>query len=99
MHVGITTSCSDRSIPPATLARMVEEAGFECVAFGEHTHIPASRKTPYPGGDGTLPPGYERTLDLIVALTLAAAATTRIRVATGILQVVQRDPIVTAKAV
>jgi probable F420-dependent oxidoreductase len=78
---------------------MVEEAGFECVAFGEHTHIPASRKTPYPGGDGTLPPGYERTLDLIVALTLAAAATTQIRVATGILQVVQRDPIVTAKAI
>jgi probable F420-dependent oxidoreductase len=78
---------------------MVEEAGFECVAFGEHTHIPAARETPYPGGDGTLPAGYERTVDLIVVLTLAAMATTRIKLGTGILQVVQRDPILTAKAV
>jgi probable F420-dependent oxidoreductase len=99
MHIGITTSCSDQSIAPGTLARMVEDAGFETIAFGEHTHIPAARETPYPGGDGTLPPGYERTLDLIVVLTLAAAATTQIRLGTGILQVVQRDPIVTAKAI
>ena len=99
MHVGISTSCSDRSIPPGTVARMAEEAGFETVAFGEHTHIPAARETPYPGGDGTLPAGYERLHDLIVVLTLAATATTRIRLGTGILQVVQRDPILTAKAV
>ena len=99
MHVGISTSCSDRSIPPGTVARMAEEAGFEAVAFGEHTHIPAARETPYPGGDGTLPAGYERLHDLIVVLTLAATATTRIRLGTGILQVVQRDPILTAKAV
>jgi probable F420-dependent oxidoreductase len=77
---------------------MVEEAGFECVAFGEHSHIPAGRETPYPGGDGTLPPGYERLLDLIVVLTLAATATSQVRLATGILQLVQRDPILTAKA-
>ena len=98
MHIGITTSCSDRSLTPETVARTVEEAGFETVAFGEHTHIPSGRETPYPGGDGTLPPGYERLHDLIVVLTLAAIATTRIKLGTGILQVVQRDPILTAKA-
>ena len=99
MHIGISTSCSDRSLPPGTVARMVEEAGFETVAFGEHTHIPAARETPYPGGDGTMPAGYERLHDLIVVLTLAAIATTRVKLGTGILQVVQRDPILTAKAV
>ena len=99
MHIGISTSCADHSLAPATVARMVEEAGFETVAFGEHTHIPAARETPYPGGDGTLPAGYERLHDLIVVLTLAAIATTRVKLGTGILQVVQRDPILTAKAV
>ncbi len=99
MHIGISTSCSDRSLAPATVAQMVEEAGFETVAFGEHTHIPAARETPYPGGDGTMPAGYERLHDLIVTLTLAAVATTRVKLGTGILQVVQRDPILTAKAV
>ena len=99
MHIGISTSCADHSLTPATVARMVEEAGFETVAFGEHTHIPAARETPYPGGDGTLPAGYERLHDLTVVLTLAALATTRVKLGTGILQVVQRDPILTAKAV
>ena len=99
MHIGIHTSCTDRSVDPGTLARMVEEAGFESVGFGEHSHIPASRETPYPGGDGTLPPGYERTLDLFVVMTCAALATSEVKISSGICQVVQRDPILTAKAV
>jgi probable F420-dependent oxidoreductase len=99
IKVGIATSCSDRSLAPATVARVVEEAGFETISFGEHSHIPAARETPYPGGDGQLPPGYERLLDLVVCLTCAALATESIRLATGIMQIVQRDPIQTAKAV
>jgi len=97
MHIGVHASCTDRSLDPGTLARMVEEAGFESVGFGEHSHIPAARESPYPGGDGSLPPGYERTLDLFVCLTCAALATSRVKLSTGILQVVQRDPIITAK--
>jgi probable F420-dependent oxidoreductase len=80
------------------VARLVEQAGFETVSFGEHSHIPASRQTPYPAGDGQLPPGYERLLDLVVTLTCAALATKSIRLATGIMQMVQRDPIHAAKA-
>ncbi len=99
MKIGITTSCSDRSLAPATVARLVEEAGFETISFGEHSHIPAARQTPYPGGEGELPPGYERLLDLVVTLTCAALATESIRLATGIMQMVQRDPIQTAKSV
>jgi probable F420-dependent oxidoreductase len=99
MKIGIATSISDQSLPPGTVARLVEEAGFETLSFGEHSHIPAARQTPYPGGDGDLPPGYERLLDLVVSLTCAALATETIRLATGIMQIVQRDPIWAAKSV
>ncbi len=99
MKIGIALSCSDRSLDPGTVARLVEEAGFETISFGEHSHIPASRETPYPAGDGTMPPGYERLLDLVVCLTCAAVATESIRIATGIMQIVQRDPIHAAKSV
>jgi probable F420-dependent oxidoreductase len=80
------------------LARAVEERGFESLWVPEHTHIPLSRRTPFPGG-GPLPKEYSHTLDPFVALTAAAAATTRLRVGTGICLIIQRDPIVTAKMV
>jgi probable F420-dependent oxidoreductase len=103
VEVGIGTTCSDGSVDPATVARTVEGAGIPLLSFGEHTHIPASRETPYPGGSnrgsGDLPPGYERSLDLFIALTLAALATTDLKLGSGILQVVQRDPIITAKEI
>ena len=83
---------------PAELARMAEQRGFESLFFPEHTHIPASRETPYPAG-GELPPEYSRTYDPFVALSAAATATERLLVATGICLVIERDPIVTAKEV
>jgi len=83
---------------PDVLARLCEERGFESLWFPEHTHIPASRDTPYPAG-GELPEEYRRTYDPFIALTAAAAATTTLRIATGICLVVERDPIVTAKEV
>jgi len=83
---------------PDELARLAEDRGFESLFFPEHTHIPASRETPYPAG-GELPPEYSRTYDPFVALTAAAAATERLLIGTGICLVVERDPIVTAKAV
>ena len=83
---------------PAQLARMAEERGFESLLFPEHTHIPASRQTPYPAG-GELPPEYSRTYDPFVALTAAAAVTERLNVGTGICLVIERDPITTAKEV
>jgi probable F420-dependent oxidoreductase len=83
---------------PGPVARMVEEHGQESLFFAEHTHIPASRETPYAAG-GPLPKKYWHTYDLFVALTAAAAATTRLRIGSGICLVVERDPIVTAKEV
>jgi probable F420-dependent oxidoreductase len=89
---------TDASISPGELARWAEDLGFESVFFPEHTHIPASRDTPYPAG-GELPREYSHTVDLFVALTHAAAATERIRVGSGICLVPQREPIACAKAV
>ena len=89
---------ADYAVAPDELARMVERRGFESLFFPEHTHIPVSRRTPYPGG-GELPREYSHTHDPFVALTAAAAATERLRVGTGICLVIERDPITTAKEV
>ena len=88
---------TDEGIEPATLARMVEERPFESLFFTDHTHIPASRETPYPAGT-ELPWEYSHIHDPFVALMAAGAVTERIKLGTGICLVVERDPIVTAKA-
>jgi probable F420-dependent oxidoreductase len=89
---------TDETLPPQEVAQLCEERGFESLWFPEHTHIPASRATPYPAG-GDLPSMYWRSLDPFVALTAAATATTELRLGTGICLVIERDPIITAKEV
>ena len=98
MRYGIAMFATDYAIAPHELARAVEERGFESLWLPEHTHIPASRRSPWPGG-ADLPKDYWHTYDLFVALTAAAMATTRLKVATGICLVIERDPIITAKEV
>jgi probable F420-dependent oxidoreductase len=98
VRYGLTMFATDVSIGIVELAREAEARGFASLWLPEHTHIPTSRRTPPPTGAAVLPEEYARCLDPFVALTAAAAATTRLRVGTGILLVAQRDPIVTAKA-
>jgi probable F420-dependent oxidoreductase len=98
MVFGLCTFLTDYSMGPVELARAAEEHGFESLFVPEHTHIPASRDTPYPGGT-ELPLEYSHTLDPFVALTAAAAATTTLKVGTGICLIIQRDPITTAKEI
>ena len=98
MDFGIGFFPTHDAMDPASLARLVEERGFESLFFPEHTHIPASRLSPYPGGS-ELPRKYAHTLDLFVAMTAAATATTRLRVGSGICLLIERDPITTAKEV
>jgi len=86
------------AIRPDELGVEAEARGFASLWFPEHTHIPTSRRTPFPGG-GELPPEYSRTYDPFVALTAAAAGTSRIRLGTGICLIIERDTITTAKAV
>jgi len=96
MEFGISTFVNDDTIDTVTLSRAIEERGFHALAIAEHTHIPASRETPYPQG-GELPSIYYRTLDPFVTLAAAAAVTSKIELITGIALLIQRDPIITAK--
>jgi probable F420-dependent oxidoreductase len=98
MHFGVAMFPTDYAIAPQELARELEARGFESLWFPEHTHIPAGRRSPWPGG-AELPRDYWHCHDPFVALATAAAVSTRLKVATGICLLVERDPIVTAKAV
>jgi probable F420-dependent oxidoreductase len=98
MQFGGAMFLTDYSMTPAALGLALEERGFESLWAPEHSHIPLSRKTPYPGG-GELPKHYYDTMDPFVTLTAAAAATRTLKVATGVCLVNQRDPIQTAKLV
>jgi probable F420-dependent oxidoreductase len=98
MELGLAILLTDYSIAPAALGASAEERGFESLFLAEHTHIPVSRETPYPGGT-ELPREYSHTIDPFVGLAAAATATVRLKVGTGVCLVIQRDPIVTAKEV
>ena len=98
MDIGIFMFPTGDSIRPDELGAEVEDRGFESLWFPEHTHIPTSRRTPFPGG-GELPPEYSRSFDPFVALTAAAMSTNTLRLGTGICLITERDVITTAKAV
>jgi probable F420-dependent oxidoreductase len=98
MDFGIGYFPTHDGIGPGQLARLLEERGQDALFFAEHTHIPASRDSPYSGGRD-LPQKYWHTYDLFVALTAAATATSRLRVGSGVCLVIERDPIITAKEV
>jgi probable F420-dependent oxidoreductase len=98
MEIGLAMFSTDYTIEPVQLGRLAEERGFESLLLTEHTHIPASRETPFPGG-GELPPEYSHCNDPFIGLAMIAAVTERLKIGTGICLVVERDPIVTAKEV
>src|ERR1700734_349832 len=98
MDTGVAIFPAHDAIAPADVARLAEERGHESLFFPEHTHIPASRESPWPGGR-ELPSKYVHTFDLFVAVTAAITVPSRLRVGSGICLLVERDPITTAKEV
>ena len=98
MEFGASIFFTDYSITPAELAVALEERGFDSLWAAEHSHIPVPRRTPPPGG-GELHKRYYDVMDPFVTLTAAACATKKLKVATGICLVIQRDTIQTAKLV
>src|ERR1700682_1910224 len=98
MHFGGAMFFTDYSMSAMELGQALEQRGFESVWAPEHSHIPVSRKTPFPGG-GDLPKKYYDCMDPFVTLTAAAMATKTLKVGTGVCLVAQRDPIQTAKLV
>ncbi|MGX6606417.1 LLM class F420-dependent oxidoreductase [Micromonosporaceae bacterium Da 78-11] len=99
MEFGVGYFPTHDGVRPGEIARRVEERGQTALFFAEHTHIPASRESPWGDGTRQLPRKYWNTYDLFVALTAAAEATTRLRIGSGVCLVVERDPITTAKEV
>src|SRR5215467_10321779 len=98
MYVGAAMFFTDYSMTPIGLARALEERGFESLWAPEHSHIPVSRRSPFPNG-GELPKQYYDVMDPFVTLAAAAAATQTLKIGTGVCLVQQRDPIQTAKLV
>ena len=86
---------------PGEFAAAAEERGFESVWFAEHSHMPIGPITPGPpkAGEPGLPREYYAVADPFVALAMAAAATSTLKLATGICLVPQRDVFQTAKQV
>lgn len=98
MKFGLEMFPTDYAIAVTELGRAAEDSGMESLWFPEHTHIPASRRSPWPGG-AELPREYAHTLDPFAALGAVAAVTKTLRLGTGICLVVERDPITLAKEV
>ena len=86
---GFTT---EYGIPPDEMAREVETRGFESLWISEHLHMPVSCADRFPRD-------YAWCYDPFMALAVMASATEKLILATGIAQVMQRDPIETAKQV
>jgi probable F420-dependent oxidoreductase len=98
MHIGAAMFFTDYSMAPGELGKALEERGFDSLWAPEHSHIPLSRKSPFPSG-GDLPKKYYDAMDPFVSLTAAAVATKTLKVGTGICLIAQRDPIQTSKQV
>jgi probable F420-dependent oxidoreductase len=98
VDTGIAIFATHYALDPANVARLVEQRGHSALFFPEHSHIPADRQSPYPGG-GDLPAKYAHTYDLFVTMTAAAVATSKLRIGSGVCLLMQRDPIHTAKEV
>jgi probable F420-dependent oxidoreductase len=103
MKIGITLFATDRSMHPVELAKAVEDRGLDALYLPEHSHIPTSRRTPWPGSppgqDLPLPEYYWHLHDQIVALSMAAAVTERLELGTAVTLLPQHDPIWLAKQI
>ncbi len=98
MHLGFSSMNTAQDPAPDLLARTLEQAGFESLWYGEHSHIPVSRKTPYPAG-GELPGPYRKMMDPYISLMAAAAVTSELKLGTGIALLLERELFSQAKTI
>lgn len=98
MHLAFSSMNTPNDPPPAILAKALEQRGFESLWYGEHSHIPVSRATPYPAG-GEMPEPYRQMMDPYLSLMCAANATTTLRLGTGIALLMERDIFSQAKTI
>ena len=99
MELGLSLFSTEQSGPVGDIAREAERLGFESLWFPEHMLIPVHYQSRYKRtADGSVPESFAHLPDPFIAAAMAAQATERLRVATGICILPQRDIIATAKA-
>lgn len=98
MHLGFSSMNTADDPAPELLAKTLEEAGFESLWYGEHSHIPVACKTPYPAG-GVLPEPYKKMMDPYLSLMAAVSATSDLKVGTGIALLLERELFSQAKTI
>lgn len=98
MHIAFSSMNTPNDPHPAELAKALEDRGFESLWYGEHSHIPCSRATPYPPG-GEMPEPYKMMMDPYLSLMTAANATSKLRLGTGIALLMERDIFSQAKTI
>lgn len=96
MNVGLLVNVNNHTVDPATLAAAVEEVGFESLWVGDHPAIPYETEAPMQGSGGEIPEAYAHVSDPFVALSFAAAATSTLKLGTGVCIVTARHPVHTA---
>ncbi len=98
MKLGYVSMNTPSDVRLDRLARALEDRGYDSLFVGEHSHIPTSRRTPYPAG-GELPDSYRHMMDPFVSLTLAASATTTLTIGTGVALPLERDLLALSKTI
>ena len=98
MYLGFSSMNSPKDPDPRELAKTLEQAGFESLWYGEHSHIPMCRSTPYPAG-GDMPQPYKEMMDPYLSLTAAASVTNTLKLGTGIALLCERELFSQAKGI
>ena len=98
MHLGFSSMNTPMDPDPRELAKMLEQAGFESLWYGEHSHIPMCRSTPYPAG-GDMPQPYKEMQDPYISLMAAASVTEKLKLGTGIALLCERELFSQAKTI
>ena len=80
-----------------TVAKRAEDLGFDSLWVLDRILWPVDPRAPYPIGDGSLPFQYKHVLDPVETLTFAAAHTSRILLATGVLNLPWYNPVLLAR--
>ncbi len=99
MKIGIQSYVTAYSVDPVTLAKAIEDAGFDSYWAPEHASIPVNPVTPVPIGDGNFPAVYGQMVDPFVLLSVMGTVTTQLKLVTGVCLVPERHPLVLAKMV
>ena len=99
MSVGIIVPLPAYTLNPAFIAKKAEELGFESIWYHEHPILPVTSESSLPATGGEIPWTYAHFSEPYISLAMAAAVTSKIKLATGITLVPERNPLILAKEI